>query len=45
MTLTFDPKSIRGHLLVITNLHAKDEDSVINGIQDNQRKPFGLPTD
>ena len=29
----------------MTNLHVKYEDSVINGIWDNQRKPLGLPTD
>ena len=27
-----DPKINRGHLLVMTNLHVKYEDSVINGI-------------
>ena len=30
--LTFDPKINRGYLLVMTNLHVKYEDSVINGI-------------
>ena len=39
-----DPKINRGHLLVMTSLHVKYEDSVIKGIIDNQRKPFGLPT-
>ena len=32
LTLTFDPKINRGHLLVMTNLHVKYKDSVINGI-------------
>ena len=39
-----DPKINRGHSLVITKLHIKYEDC-FNGFQDNQRKPFGLPTD
>ena len=34
-----DPKINRGHLLVMATLHVKYEDSVINGISDNQRKP------
>ena len=45
LTLTFDPKINSGHLLVMSNLHVKYEDSVMNSIEDNQRKPFGLPTD
>ena len=32
LTLTSDPKINRGHLLVMTSLHVKYEDSVINGI-------------
>ena len=40
-----DPKINRGHLLVIINQHIKYEDSVMKGIQNNQRKPSGLPTD
>ena len=45
MTLTFDPKMDRGHLLVMTALQEKYEDYVICGFQDNQQKPSGLPTD
>ena len=29
----------------MTNLHEKNDDSVINGNQYNQRKPFAQPTD
>ena len=29
----------------MTNLQAKYEDFVINGFEDNQWKPYGLPTD
>ena len=32
LTLTFDPKINRGILLVMINLHVKNEDYVINGI-------------
>ena len=32
LTLTFDPKINRGHLLVIINQHVKYEDSVKDGI-------------
>ena len=44
-----DPNINRVHLLVMTNLHVKYKDFVINfvinGFQDNERKPSGLPTD
>ena len=45
LTLTFEPKINRDHLLVMTNQHVKYKHSVMNGIKDNQRKSFGLPTD
>ena len=35
-----EPKINRGHLLIMTNLHVKYEDIVINDFQDNQRKPI-----
>ena len=29
----------------MTNLHVKYEDFVIKSLQDNEQKPYGLPTD
>ena len=34
-----------GHVLTKTNQHVKYESPVTNSFQDNDRKPFGLPTD
>ena len=38
-------KIARGHVLTKINQHVKYKFSLINSCQDNERKPFGLPTD
>jgi len=40
-----EPKTNRGHANTKINQHVKYESPVINCFQDNDRKPFGLPTD
>jgi hypothetical protein len=40
VTLTFEPKINRVHLLVMINQYVKYENFVMNTFQDNQRKPF-----
>ena len=40
-----NPKINEAYLLDMANLDVKYENFVVNGFQDNQRKPYGLPTD
>ena len=37
-----DTKMNRGHLLVMTNLHVKNDDFVVNGFQENQKNHFNI---